>query len=132
MSNFVSDKLLSGFFVSFGAVLGAWLRMKVTRTFERIQISKKWGILTVNILATFLLGFVLALLSKNINLTHTSLFYLFVCVGFLGSLSTFSTFIFEFMDVLRKRHWLQGLYFGLASLIGGFLAAASGYGIGNG
>ena len=46
--------------------------------------------------------------------------------GFLGSFSTFSTFIAELHTVLLKRHWREALLLGWGSLLGGGLAIKAG------
>jgi fluoride ion exporter CrcB/FEX len=46
--------------------------------------------------------------------------------GFLGSFSTFSTFMAELHTVLRQRHWREALLLGGGSILGGLLAIKTG------
>ena len=80
-----------------GAILGSWLRMYVTNYFRDYHSSSYFGTFLVNIVSAFLLGLFFALhphLFDN-SLNIKSPLFLFGCVGFLGSLGTFSTFMYS-------------------------------------
>ena len=120
--------------LSFGAIAGSFLRMYLTEFFGCHLTFKHWGTSLVNIFASFLLGFFVALqnnISGDLEQTQ-SLLFLLVNVGFLGSLSTFSTFIVDLLNILKDQNWLQFYYLLSFSLLGGFLAVASGFALGNG
>ncbi len=82
------------------------------------------GTLIVNLLGCFLLGGV-----AQFGLTHLSLppeWRIGITVGFLGAFTTFSTFSWETVQMLRDGEWLwAGFYVG-ASLLGGLLAVLFG------
>jgi CrcB protein len=102
--------------VAAGAVPGAWLRfLLVNHLAERLP-SKPWGTLIVNLLACFVLGWILPGLQRPGAPPEASLL---LVTGFLGSLSTFSTLMVELLTV-RALGPLVRLVFG--SLVGGFLA----------
>jgi len=64
-----------------------------------------WGTLAVNVLGSFLLGFLLdlnlrsALFSPDVRIGLT--------VGFMGGFTTFSTFSFETVRLLEEGSWWQ-------------------------
>ena len=89
--------------------------------------SKHWGTFAVNASACFALGLVLALQERCGPDTGVTLL---IGVGFLGSLSTFSTFVVELLNELRAGRWLVAGVLSFASLLAGLTAAAVGYGIG--
>ena len=81
-----------------------------------------WGTLFVNLLGCLLIGFVIGCVDRAI-LSRT--FRIFFVTGFLGGLTTFSSFSFESVRFLQ-----EGVYKGFANialnLVGGFLLTFSG------
>ena len=119
----VRDALL----VSIGAVPGAWLRLRMVNHFEPMVPKKHWGTFTVNVVACFALGLVLAL--QDTCSARTGI-VLLIGVGFFGSLSTFSTFVVELLQELRAGHAITAFVLAVASIGAGLLACALGYGLG--
>jgi len=113
--------------VGLGAIPGAWLRLKVVNHFEPMVPKKHWGTFLVNVIASFALGLVLALVERCSESTGIALL---MGVGFFGSLSTFSTFVVELLNELRAGHVLAAAALALISIVVGVLAAAVGYGLG--
>ena len=113
--------------VGLGAIPGAWLRLKLVNHFEPMLPKKHWGTFFVNVVACFALGLVLAL---NETCSASTGIALLIGVGFLGSLSTFSTFAVELLNELRAGHVLAAAGLALISIVAGVLAAATGYGLG--
>ena len=112
--------------VSLGAVPGAWLRFRFINHFEPLIPAKHWGTWAVNISASFLLGLLVGL-----NQTCPSFpLLLLLATGFLGSLSTFSTFIVELLVLLQHQTKAASLMLALASLVGGLFAVEFGLLIG--
>ena len=106
--------------VSLGAVPGAWLRFQLINHFEPIVPAKHWATLAVNIGASFCLGLLVAL----------NQLMLLLATGFLGSLSTFSTFVVELLVLLHKQAPAEALLLALASVVSGLLALELGLAIG--
>ena len=114
--------------VAIGAVPGAWLRLKMVNHFEPMVPKKHWGTFTVNVLACFALGLVLAL--EETCSARTGI-VLLIGVGFFGSLSTFSTFAVELLNELRAGRPFLAVVLALASIVAGLCAAGAGYGLGS-
>ena len=83
--------------VSVGAALGAMLRLFFAQTMNAIHPVIPYGTLMANILGGFLMGLVIA--SSN-QLSNEMSFLL--ATGFLGGLTTFSTFSAESFTLLNN------------------------------
>jgi CrcB protein len=83
-----------------------------------------WATLGVNLVGSFLLGFVVAF-GVDRGWSDTTL--LPISVGFLGAYTTYSTFSLETFTLLRTDRAPTALVYVAASVIGGVLAAAAGY-----
>ena len=127
MSNAVAGSAPEAVLVGLGAIPGAWLRLKVVNHFEPMLPKKHWGTFLVNVIASFALGLVLALVERCSESTGIALL---MGVGFFGSLSTFSTFVVELLNELRAGHVLAAAALAVISIVAGVLAAAAGYGLG--
>ena len=86
--------------VSLGAIFGSLLRLFFIRCFERIFHYKYLATFYINTIASFFLGLVYS------SIYHPSLSisedanYLFFAIGLLGSMSTFSGFIYTSLDTI--------------------------------
>ena len=114
--------------VALGAIPGAWLRLRLVNHLKPMLPRKHWGTFVVNVTACFFLGLVLAMVERCGPMTGLALL---IGVGFLGSLSTFSTFVMEVLQELRSGQVLLALMLMIASLLMGLLATALGYGLGS-
>ncbi len=116
--------------ITIGAISGAWVRWKITENIQNTYL-KSWSTFSVNIISTFFLGLLLSLLGRiesadvKINLS------LLIGLGFLGSLSTFSTFIMDLLETMFNQKWKQSILLLLSSIFGGLLMASLGYKLGN-
>ncbi len=122
------------FLVAIGAITGSWIRMYAIDFFESSLPFKHWGTMTVNIFSSFLLGLFLAWLpnSELNSLPKVSSLFMFISVGFLGSLSTFSTFVSDLLSTLLVNNWRQFFSLAVLSLVGGLLAVWAGFILGDG
>ena len=114
--------------VAMGAVPGAWLRFRVVNHFEPMLPRKHWGTFGVNLSACLCLGLLVGL-AQGCGPSASRLLLL-LGTGFLGSFSTFSTFIAELFVVLRERRWAEAVLLGGGSVLGGLTAMATGVAIG--
>jgi fluoride exporter len=110
------------FFVVFlgggvGSALRYWLSGSVYRF---VPPTFPYGTLVVNIGGCFLIGFLMAIFEERFVVQP--LLRLFLTLGILGGFTTFSTFSYETVELLRVGSMLSGLLNVLLSL-GGCLTA---------
>ena len=79
-----------------GAVSRFWLSHHV---YQLLGKQFAWGTLAVNVLGSFIMGFMAVWLVDK--LAASTEWRLFVMTGFLGALTTFSTFSFETLQYLQ-------------------------------
>lgn len=111
--------------VAAAGAVGALLRWRIGVAFT--ARSFPWSTLGINLAGSFLLAFLLAGPATN-RLSETTT--LAITVGLLGSFTTFSTFGYESITLIRDgRIGLAASYIA-ASLVGGLACAALGYAFG--
>jgi CrcB protein len=120
----------SALLVALGAVPGAWLRFRLVNHLEPMLPRRHWGTLTVNGLACFVLGLLVSL-EQSCGPGSQRLLLLLV-TGFLGSFSTFSSFMAEVHAALRQGLRLESALLVGGSLLLGIAAVAAGLAIGAG
>ncbi len=87
--------------VGFGGFLGAVARYTMTGLMHRkFPAFLPAGTLLVNALGCLLIGFLMALVTERIFLAENENARLFLITGFLGSLTTFSTFGYETVQLI--------------------------------
>lgn len=115
--------------VALGAVPGAWLRFLLVNRLEPLLPRRHWGTLLVNLSACLLLGLQLALIHAHDG-GRAARLQLLLATGFLGSFSTFSSWMAELAVCLQSRRRREALLLLSASLLGGLLALALGLALG--
>jgi len=111
--------------VAAGAVLGACLRWYLSTEFNPLSPSLPLGTLIANIGGGLVIGFVVAWLAASPQL-HPNV-RLFVITGFLGALTTFSSFSAESLQLLQLGRYGWALAHTAAHLFGSLAAAAAGF-----
>jgi CrcB protein len=99
--------LYSLFSISIGACAGAALRWFAGRALNPLVPVLPLGTLAVNLAGGWLIGFALGVFAHFPGLSET--WRLFVITGFLGSLTTFSTFSAEVILLLQEGRLFPGL-----------------------
>ena len=89
--------------IGVGAMLGAWLRWLLALLLNTTFPTLPLGTLVANLAGAYLIGVVVELLGQHVALAPEV--RLFAVTGFLGSLTTFSTFSAESVVLLSR-----GLY----------------------
>ncbi len=125
------DNIWPYIIVAVGSIIGAISRIKITYLFHINNSSNIRAIVTVNTVSIFLLGFFLAL-QNGTSINNNNSLYLLLCIGFLGSFSTFSAFISELYIFLQQQKWLDFMFYSIISIIFGLTFASLGYLLGNG
>ena len=119
--------LLAALYVFVGAGLGALLRWLLGQRLNPVFPSIPLGTLTANLLGGFLVGFLLIWLNRHPGLPPE--LRLLVITGFLGGLTTFSTFSAEVVTLLSRGELVLGLSAAAAHLLGSLLLTALGMGL---
>ncbi len=99
--------LLSAFAVFAGAGLGALLRWVLGSRLNPIFPTVPLGTLTANLLGGLLIGLAIAWLGRHPGVPPE--IRLLIITGFLGGLTTFSTFSAEVVNLLSRGEILWGL-----------------------
>lgn len=86
--------------VGIGAVLGAWLRWLLALLLNPLLPTLPMGTLLANLAGGYAIGVMVELLGQHSALAPE--IRLFVITGFLGSLTTFSTFSAESVGLLMR------------------------------
>ena len=113
--------------ISLGAILGANTRFLIYKKLNKLNISKNIIILLINIFSSFSLGLFLSILSQAGSESDYYKLVLFFSIGLLGSLSTFSSFIYDLYDLLVKFKFYNAFQLFIMSLTSGLLAFAVGF-----
>lgn len=90
---------------------------------QRVRGVFPWGTWTVNVAGSLLVGVVAGL---SANAGHPTWWQVAAGAGFCGAFTTFSTFMFETLQLAERRAYRAALW-NLASLLFGVAAAAAGW-----
>lgn len=119
--------MLKNFFlVGLGGGIGSMLRYAATfLPFKNFPYST----LLVNIIGSFSIGFIIAVLLKNEPLNNN--YKLFFATGLCGGFTTFSAFALENLQLLQQGKSFMAILYILLSVIVGIAAAWCGFKLGN-
>lgn len=110
--------------VGIGAVLGAWLRWGLAEWLNVATPHLPAGTLIANVVGGYLVGMAFQYFSTRSGLPPEM--RLFVVTGFLGALTTFSSFSAEAVGLLSRGEYGLALAHTLSHLIGSLLATFAG------
>jgi len=107
--------------VGLGGFLGTNARYALgTWIVQRAGLSFPWHTLLINVTGSLAIGAILVLLTER--LVADPAWRLFLVVGFLGGYTTFSSYTFEGLELLREGQWLAALWYALGSNLLGLAA----------
>ena len=109
--------------IAIGAVLGAWARWGLGVVLNPAFPTLPLGTLTANLVGAFIIGVMMAL-TGPLNISPAT--RLLVTTGFLGALTTFSTFSAETMTLLLRAQYAWALGTAAAHLGGSLLMTGAG------
>ncbi|MCX7272173.1 MAG: fluoride efflux transporter CrcB [Burkholderiales bacterium] len=111
--------------VAAGAVLGAWLRWVLGLAFNVTGAPLPLGTLAANLAGGLMAGMSMAWFSAHPDLAPE--WRLFAVTGFLGALTTFSTFSAESLTLIERGELPAALAHSAVHLLGCLAAAALGF-----
>ena len=114
-----------------GAIIGANSRYLIYKKLEKYKIKKDIIIVFINSFASFLLGLFISVFSNISHFNYLHQVGLFIVVGYLGSLSTFSSFIYDLFELAVELKIYRALKIFIFSLLLGILFFAFGLFLGN-
>lgn len=111
--------------VGTGGFLGALARYWLSGWVHRWAGSDfPWGTLAVNSIGCLAIGALMGLLETRVFVSAEA--RLFLGIGVLGSLTTFSTFGYETLELIKRSAWVLALANAAGSLVVGLLAVVAG------
>ena len=116
---------LSWIAVAVGAALGAWLRWGLTVFLGQMHAHIQLGTLVANLVGGYLIGLALGVFDTMPALAPA--WRLFIITGFLGGLTTFSSFSGEAMVLLQRGHYGWALAHSALHLLGSIGCCVAGY-----
>jgi CrcB protein len=111
--------------VGIGAALGAWLRWGLGLWLNGMHGSLPLGTLAANLGGGYVIGICVAFFASHPELSPA--WRLFAVTGFLGGLTTFSTFSAEAMALLQRGDYGWALAHTLAHLVGSVACCIAGF-----
>ncbi|RMH21575.1 MAG: fluoride efflux transporter CrcB [Gemmatimonadetes bacterium] len=111
-------------YVTLGGAFGALARYAVSGWVQdTVHSTFPWGTLVVNLTGSFLLGFGMRAMEALPVAAGTRAL---LTIGFLGAFTTFSTFSYETVALIRDGDWGRAVAYAGASLAMGLVAVFAG------
>jgi fluoride exporter len=111
--------------IGVGAALGAWSRWGLGLLLNSLHPAIPLGTLAVNLIGGYLIGIVMAVVSGEHSISPEM--RLLITTGFLGGLTTFSTFSAESVDLLTLAQYGWASVHIMSHLFGSLLMTALGF-----
>lgn len=105
--------------VGLGAAIGAWLRWGLGLWLNPVLPELPLGTLFANLIGAYLIGLAIAFFMQHPGLSPE--WRLLIITGFLGGLTTFSTFSAETVTLLMRGQYAWGLAIISAHVLGSLL-----------
>ena len=110
--------------VALGAVLGAWMRWALSYWLNPRLEHLPLGTLSSNLIGGYLIGLAIAAFAAHPSVPP--FWRLVIVTGFLGGLTTFSTFSAESVVLMQGAQWASAAVHAVAHLGGSLLATIAG------
>ncbi|HMA65987.1 MAG TPA: fluoride efflux transporter CrcB [Chitinispirillaceae bacterium] len=111
-------------FIALGGSIGALARFGIAKFVNQISGGVfPWGTMTVNFIGLFVIGFLYELFEKTLVPSEIRLF---LTVGFLGALTTFSTYGMETITLFRNGQYGAALLNIVLSNVAGLVLVVAG------
>ena len=123
MFNFTFTNFL---IVGFAAAIGAWLRWAIGYFLYVLYPGLPFGTLAVNLLGGFLMGMSIAYF-QAVTTTLSEELKLFINIGFLGGLTTFSAYTSDIISLLQKGEVQTSFLFLVSNVFGALIMAYIGW-----
>ena len=128
------ESFITAVSIAVAGALGALSRWGISLAGYRLfGTGFAWGTLIANVLGCFLLGFLMHLCLVSDRISDTM--RIAVTVGFLGALTTFSTFSYETVGYIEDGSWMlaigniaANLIIGMGATLGGLILARTLFG----
>lgn len=111
--------LYNVFAISVGAVFGALSRYGIFLCFENRHLGFPYHTLIVNLLGCFAIGVLFQIFSTKSDVS--AILKLFLITGFLGSFTTFSSFVADGGVLLKQEEIFKTFLYVSFSVFGGFI-----------
>jgi CrcB protein len=93
--------------VGAGAAIGAWMRWWLSVVLNPLFPTVPMGTLCANLVGGLLMGFAMEIINRHSTLSLEM--QLLATTGFLGGLTTFSTFSADIVTLLLRKEYLWGM-----------------------
>jgi CrcB protein len=110
--------------IAAGASIGALFRWILAVRFNPVYPTLPLGTLAANLVGGYLIGLSIAYFATRPDLSPDV--RLFIITGFLGGLTTFSTFSAEVVTQMQHGQWLAAIVTALVHTLGSFALTALG------
>ena len=108
--------------VATGGALGAVLRYLLSNISKTLFVSSIYGTISVNIIGSFLIGYIIT--SDFGNKLSENFIKFFLIIGLLGSFTTFSAFSYDVVELINSKKYISSFIYVFISI---FICVISAY-----
>ncbi|MDC6484364.1 fluoride efflux transporter CrcB [Methylophilaceae bacterium] len=112
--------------IGVAAAIGAWIRWSISYILYLFYPGLPLGALAVNLLGGFLMGLSIAYFQTTVSIISEEL-KLFINIGFLGGLTTFSAYTSDIFSLLQKGEVQTSFLFLVSHVFGALIMAYLGW-----